>query len=1817
MSRYSRVLGILVLLLSFFGIWVFSGCGGGGGGRIGDDPTTHGIITGTLYNTYPSIRVKGTASQSAAVLGGVISGEATVYLENDPSIFAQTNNGKFSMTVPFSASPYRVIAVWTDIYSQKRVQRSVQVYVNENKTSAVIPPDDQPDARMDFSQSNSRSRIALKDPTGLAPVSADNITIWGISNLFSSLDAGQGLFESPLVPDNVSTESIIVTQAGYQSLTIPLRFSSTVTSGSTAPPTVETTIVKSGSNKAPLVNLSASKYTITNPGETVTLSGTVTDDQTLPTSNVFLVADFGEIQNFSFNGSAVSGTWKPPVEGNGTATITLIASDSFGLTGKAKVFMSYGFSSSTNQPPVISKITTSASEGAVLLPFTMVSLTADAIDPNGDTPLSYFWTQTGAASGTFSVTNAPSTVWTSSTATGDIYLSVRVADPRGAYSTGLVHFIVSSVAPKAAEPKLRIIFPLNKGIMNKGNTTFSAEAYDSTGNLPLSTQNSSFSWTISSGSTLIKTITGTLSPTYNFALAATYTLSFSATYNGVSSSTSVLFRINENPFVTINYPVDGDVYLASNPISFKSTVTDVEDGIVPDASITWGIVGTTVTASGTFFVGNNLPPDTPSLTGLKVFCLASDSLGAVGGATVTFHINSPPIITAAATNLNVASCTASQTIIFSGAARDDQEGTLVDNSLFGWFDGNTQIGTGTTFATSTFRWFAGNHNIFLKVHDNGIYGAGIAIASQSFIVTVAGDQPPLVAILSPVNNFVATPGSTISFIASATDPEDGSYGPTSQNVQWMEGATSLGKGTLLNTASLGGNATHTITFKAQDASGGIASVSITVGVWNYIPQITAFSPMFSPSYKFGDPVTLSASAVDPEEGPLTANPNFGWYDGPIAPANFIGSGTALTISTFTAKVHNVILIVKDNQAAPYTGIASQTITFTVGSNQAPVVSITAPSPNTVVSPRVNIAFSATATDNEDGTYGPGSSTAGWSEGATFLGSGTLMNIATLSINASHTITFQAKDSAGAVSVTSVLVGVWNSKPSITAYTPLGSPLYPFGSSITLSATANDLEDGDLTTVAPNNFGWYDGPIAPANFIGSGTSLTISTFTAKVHNVILRVMDKEAAPNTGVATQAINFTVNANNLPVVTIASPSTNWVQIFKGAANVTVSGNANDSEDGSIATATSFSWLASTTTGAVASLGTGLSFTINPLNWTVGTHSLTLSVKDSAGGVGVATTTILVNDVPKAFTLMNALATYTYASDTINLFVNATDTFSTAFPTANFSWTIDTNTFAPAAGKNTFSWFPSAGDSDLGTRTIAVAGIDSFANSYNTNKKIYINSVPVTPNINFADNDRFETGLPFNFSAISTDKSPGDSVTFKWYAKRPADANYRLMNTTTSTPSGSDFSTLWASATVGQVGAVMSPGTWTLKVEANDSYGATSFVAKTVLINRLASPTWLSATTSAFSGQYATNSAGLPVYLISAGLTNMNFVASASDYEDDPAGLMNNANFSWEISGPSVSPVSGNGSNNIGPVAISQPGTYTFKIYYTDSYSTVASKSFQFNVWKIDYINGLNMNQARGLKFFGSVPADMYFVNAGSSSLKKSSSPYSSASNITDPSWTNGIVDLTNLGGFFYITDPGNNTIFSIKNDLSATSSWAFNGASAIDTDGAKLLISNNSNPEIDIYDANMNWISTFTDYISSSPTGLSVYNVSNAQQFFVGINNSSSPGSVIKRIDYNNHVIIPGWANSGVASYSFATPVALGANPNAWLAVSDTKNNQIKVLDPTGGLWAKFGPSAPASSGSDSFVNPAGIAFNGNKIFFVDSGKNRIVSVDFGSTF
>jgi hypothetical protein len=236
---------------------------------------------------------------------------------------------------------------------------------------------------------------------------------------------------------------------------------------------------------------------------------------------------------------------------------------------------------------------------------------------------------------------------------------------------------------------------------------------------------------------------------------------------------------------------------------------------------------------------------------------------------------------------------------------------------------------------------------------------------------------------------------------------------------------------------------------------------------------------------------------------------------------------------------------------------------------------------------------------------------------------------------------------------------FNQSPVATITAPANNASFAQGASVSFAGTGTDAEDGTLTGASLVWSSSLDGQI------GTGTSFSTTTLSVGTHVITLTVTDSQGAHGTATITVVITGVVT-NRPPTAAITSPA-NAASFVQGAS-VSFAGTGNDPEDG-VLTGASLVW----TSSRDGQIGTGTSFSTSGLS--LGSHTVTLTVKDSKGLPGTATVTINItastqNQLPvAAITAPTSGAIFTPATS-ISFAGTGTDAEDGVLSGASLVWT-------------------------------------------------------------------------------------------------------------------------------------------------------------------------------------------------------------------------------------------------------------------------------------------------------------------------------------------------------------------------------------------------------------------------------------------------------------------------------------------------------------------------------------------------------------------
>ena len=295
-------------------------------------------------------------------------------------------------------------------------------------------------------------------------------------------------------------------------------------------------------------------------------------------------------------------------------------------------------------------------------------------------------------------------------------------------------------------------------------------------------------------------------------VASIYTVTLTVTDGGgLTNSVSRQVSVpNQAPVAAITAPPAGSVFLLGAPVTLTGTGTDLEDGALGGAALTWSSDVDGVLGTGGSLTTSGLSAGTHLIT-----LTVRDALNATGTATRTIVINRPPTaqVTAPAPN---SSYPAGSAVTFTGTGTDPEDGALSGAALAWASNVDGALGTGASLTTSSLS--VGPHVITLTATDSR--GATHSATVNVTITSVNTNQPP-------VARFTWTCPTLQCTLDASTSSDDA--GVVKYFWNWGNGRSETKLGPIVrNTWAVAG--TYTVTLTVTDAGGLTNSVSHQVTV---------------------------------------------------------------------------------------------------------------------------------------------------------------------------------------------------------------------------------------------------------------------------------------------------------------------------------------------------------------------------------------------------------------------------------------------------------------------------------------------------------------------------------------------------------------------------------------------------------------------------------------------------------------------------------------------------------------------------------------------------------------------------------------------------------------------------------------------------------------------------------------------------------------------------------------------------------------------------------------------------------------------------
>ncbi|MGD9732712.1 MAG: choice-of-anchor U domain-containing protein [Desulfamplus sp.] len=576
------------------------------------------------------------------------------------------------------------------------------------------------------------------------------------------------------------------------------------------------------------------------------------------------------------------------------------------------------------------------------------------------------------------------------------------------------------------------------------------------------------------------------------------------------------------PTIVIISPSDNSTISYKTTIVFLADAKDPEDVILTGQSIIWMSDRDGFLGYGISFTKNTLSVGTHIITST-----AKDSDGEETSASITVTVsNKSPEVLITSPQDNIAKPQGS-ILTFLATAKDPEDGILTGQSVVWESDRDGFLGYGTSFTKNNLT--VGTHVITITATDS--FGQ----EDIDSITVIIGNTAPNILITSPADNSTHSKGTTLVFIANATDPEDGIL--TGQAVVWKSDKDGfIGYGISVTTSRLSVG-THAITVTATDRTGLESTETISITVGNASPEILIRLPAKNSTFSYGDSILFVASVTDREDVSLSGE-SVKWVserDG------FIGFGTSFSINALSVGTHVITVTAKDSLGSE----ASSSLTITINEKEPAAIAgavILKPQDSDTFLLNEYVEFQGEITADEDGEISDGTLVWRSSLEDAPLGTGNLFRINTLKAG-KHLITLTATDSLSRSVSDFIIITVVNSLPVPLIISPADGSIFDDTDSINFRGRATDAEDGELTSTSLSWVSNLDG------FLGIGMEST-ARLSPGMHTISFIAKDRHG----GEALSTISLTVNATDQ-----SQPMTleaNRVSLYMGqASTLSISG--------------------------------------------------------------------------------------------------------------------------------------------------------------------------------------------------------------------------------------------------------------------------------------------------------------------------------------------------------------------------------------------------------------------------------------------------------------------------------------------------------------------------------------------------------------------------------------------------------------------------------------------------------------------------------------
>ena len=761
---------------------------------------------------------------------------------------------------------------------------------------------------------------------------------------------------------------------------------------------------------------------------------------------------------------------------------------------------------------------------------------------------------------------------------------------------------------------------------------------------------------------------GTFSFATNTLSPGTHTMTLAATDDmGATCTTGMLISIGTAPTVSIDEPLDGDLFELAEIVTFRASVWDGEDQ-PSDIDVVWSsdldgelYTGTANSQGIAQFSSSALSAGVHSIS-----VSAIDSAGLFADDITTIRVNTLPVVDNIAFTPDPVYTNTSLSI---SATSSDSDGQNVSNSYAWYEDGvltsfiSTSIGSAELDVNEVWT---------VRVTPNDGYQDGPYTEAS---ITVSNTDPVVNSVEISPNTFVYN-DAVLTCTGTASDL-DQSISPTFQwtvNGQTYSGATlSLSTLGVLPNYVIACNAIATDDWGASD----MMTTSVTVG--NRAPVLGPVTITPGSTGQIGDTLSCESIVTDPDGESLTAT-----YDWSVNGFS-AGAGNTFTLSSIVVNPSDVVTCaatVTDAYGESDLAVGSFTVV-----NEPPVInniSIVPVNPRTFdtvtcaamvsdadgsVDPTVTYLFENATTGT---TLYPNSST----------NAEATLNLVDVSFNVGDELACHvtAMDNGGATVMETEIVTIVDSMPSIDSIAITPNSSVRVGTVLTCEATASDYEDGALipsyewtangTVVSSIDTYVVDG--AEANL---GDTITCTTTAMDVSNQVVTDSVDVVVQNTAPVVS------NVSILPSSAVTNDATLTCTPTIVDPNETVTGT--------------FVWNRNGSQMAVSDTVDLSNFNVLPTD----TIECVVSATDSQGANDGASATVIIGNRTPIVVIPTISNTSPELNETITCSASATDDDG-EIPTVTYEWSDGQNTLGTGSSLTLTSSLVGVGDVIICTAT-------------------------------------------------------------------------------------------------------------------------------------------------------------------------------------------------------------------------------------------------------------------------------------------------------------------------------------------------------------------------------------------------------------------------------------------------------------------------------------------------------------------------------------